>query len=106
MTDIPGTGKLSEEKEKENPPFETSVLNVDEIKKPKRERMEGEDKWYNQALYWGLFGALGGLVFVILGIFQVEFLYLSPVIPVAALVSWYIRRLIMRFGDEQDEIFK
>ena len=106
MTDIPGTGKIQTEIEKEMPEEPTKIINtvnIKEIKKKNWQREKPEDKvWYNTLWAWGLFGVFGGLVFVILALINERFLILSPIGPIAGVLAWFITKLARRFENQKD----
>lgn len=110
MTDIPGTGKLTSDIEKEKqdmPPEILSTVNVQQLKKKDWQKEAPEDKiWYNTLWAWIAFGILGGLVFILLSFFNKNFLILSPVGPVASTVAWFIKRVVRRIQDPKSKIFR
>ncbi|MBU0569535.1 hypothetical protein KKB40_02015 [Patescibacteria group bacterium] len=111
MTEIPGTQKLSFEKQVEEnrstKPLPTSVVNIAEMKKDKKEESQPEDRfWYNQAYVWIFGGMVISLFFVLLSFSDKRFLFLTPTGPIAGLFSWYVRKTVKRFEkmDITDEL--
>jgi hypothetical protein len=112
MTYIPGTGTLSSPKTKNiNPKIQKvsqdeliSVVNVTELKKPKKNEDDEPDTdvWYHQLKYWVLIGCSLSAIFAILSILNYRFLYLLPLGPYTAYLSWHIRKKIKPYAKKFD----
>ena len=114
MTIIPGTGTLSATG---IPKIETTpnlpekdensmlVVNVSELNKLKIEEEAPEpDVWYVQLKYWLLIGCSLSAIFAILSAIDIRFLYLLPLGPYAAYVSWHIRKKIKKYAQKLDAL--
>jgi hypothetical protein len=115
MTYIPGTGKFAEndseklskaDTEEEKVSLEVfSAVNVKDLKKPEdTEDIENEDLWYLQLKNWVLMGSSLSVFFAILSITNWRFLFLLPLGPYAAYLSWHIRKKIKRYAKRLDVI--
>lgn len=96
MTDIPGTGKIKSvkpESTKEVPTLPLSVVNINDLKKPKIENTKPE-VWYNKFFIIVAFAVLSGLITFLLALKYKSLLIIIPIGPIAILSSWYIKKII------------
>ena len=109
MTYIPGTGsrKISDEA-KTHPKSDSqtqtfSVINVHQLKNPVSKDVYPDDQlWYNQLKYWLIFGTLGSAIFAILAIINWRFLFLLPLGPYMAYLSWHLKRWVRKHSKNLD----
>ncbi len=111
MTFIPGTGtatpvKIDPKNAKKSISSQViSVINVHDIKNPvSKEYVEEDQIWYNQLKYWMMFGGIGSAVFAILSIINVRFLFLLPLGPYVAYLSWHMKRWVRKNAKKFDSL--
>lgn len=109
MTDIPGTGKLSNVNQgipQSGKPLPLTVINVSELVNPNKDSQK-DQIWYTKFTTWLLAGSLFSLFFVFLALtVDKTFLVLLPVGPIIGTISWYVKNLAKKFEDKQDRLFK
>ena len=98
MTDIPGTGKIKllEKKTQEISSTPLSVVNVNELKRKKEDPSEVDSIWYEKFHFWLIFGIVISLIFLIISFKYKGFLALIPLGPIAAIISWYIKKIVKK----------
>ena len=96
MTYIPGTDKKYIDNNN-NKPETISILNIEELKKSKIPKIiKAPLKWHEKLHYWILFGFAGGIIFVLLSLFNIRFLYLAPLCPISAIICWFIKEIFRK----------
>ena len=110
MTDIPGTGKISQPEPHKITKTEStnvvSVVNITEIKKKKKETPSEELNWYDQLKYWIFIGLAASLVFIIFSLLNRRFLIFTPLGPLIAVISWYVRKVFTKHSKKLDVFSK
>ena len=108
MTPIPGTSEIRIPSQKMVSLKETgnnllTVVNVSELKHPE-EKEDNSDNliWYNQLKYWLIFGCIPSLFFIFLSFSNYRFLFLLPLGPYAAYLTWHVKNKIKRFAKKLD----
>ena len=82
-----------------------SVVNADEIKKPKNDNLKQtvklDSSWYNQLKYWLIFG-LGVSIFLIpFALINYRVLFLIPLGPICAGAAWYVKKWTSKYEDKK-----
>ena len=85
----------------ENAP--THIVNVRELKRekkrrPKNESFNAEVEFKEPIGRWLLFGTAISAVFALLGILNIQFLYLTPLGIIIGAASWGIKKLFNRWN--------
>ncbi len=112
MTFIPGTGTITPPKpnasKKNKVPMSSqviSVINVQDIKNPVNKEYKAEDEiWYNQLKYWLMFGGIGSAIFAILSVINIRFLFLLPLGPYVAYLSWHLKKWVRKNAKKFDSL--
>lgn len=110
MTYIPGTGsqdgrQVVPKKQMRMEGDLITVVNVSEIKKSKTERLLGlEEKevWYLRLYAWVLFGSIPSLFFILLSFWNKMFLILVLMGPIFGFISWFVRRIAIKYEEKLD----
>ncbi len=99
MTYIPGTGVIAvpktEPKKVVNQPKNEllTVVNVKELKNPEKKEVSHEpEQWYFQLKYWMVFGGIFSAICAIASIINFRFLFLTPLGPYVAYLTWHARK--------------
>lgn len=61
-----------------------------------------EVAWYMHQFSWMMFGAIIGLICVLIGLKYPSFFYLGPLGPTLGIVAWYVRAFMMKYGKNFD----
>lgn len=99
MTDIPGTGKNDPNEIKTTNNLlvtPLSVVNVSELNKIKNPD-ETNLNWYDKFHFWVSIGILLSLIFIGISLKYKRFIIFIPLGPLAAIASWYVKRLVRRY---------
>ena len=106
MTYIPVTGNFTPPEtkiiQKASQSEVITVVNVTELIKPKTPEDLDNENGYNQLKYWMVYGSIGSLVFVILAILDLKFLFLLPLGPYVAYLSWHVRKWVKKYSKHFD----
>lgn len=122
MTDIPGTRMPSSPTVKPQnasnlpPPLvnsttqktfpELQVVNIEDAKKAKKNLTKEIDPFegvrYQTLNWWMSFGAMAGVLVVLLGLLQPKLFILAPLGPTLGAVSWFVRKYVRKYGKHVD----
>jgi len=81
----------------------THIVNVRELKREKKrksktESLNSEDDIKEPIGRWLLYGSVISAVFALLGILNIQFLYLTPLGIVIGVMSWGIKKLFNKWN--------
>lgn len=80
-----------------------NVVNVGEMKMTKWNKPIPEDElWHNRLSTWLIGGFTIGITTAMLSYFNLSLLLVAPLGPIAALLSWYIKKILRRTKDMND----
>jgi hypothetical protein len=99
MTDIPGTGKLKSltENTQDVPLTPISVVNIKELKRGDSEPIEYSINRYDKFYFWLIAGSVISLIFLLVSLKYRAFWIFVPVGPIAAIISWYVRKIVKKY---------
>lgn len=84
------------------------VVNVKDLTTKEEDKPKPEDSlWYNKLTSWISIGAGVSLLLGISAFINKHLLYLIPLPPIIAAVSWYVRRLLRKVNlSQNDQLLK
>lgn len=85
-----------------------SVVNVSEINKPTAAKITypEDNLWYNRLSTWVLVSMVLSLLCLAMAYFYRRFLFIIPLWPMVAVISWYLKRKFRQFEDKNSGFFK
>jgi len=74
-----------------------NIVNVTDLNTSKWNKPVPEDElWHNRLSTWLIGGFTAGITIAMLSYFNRSLLVVSPLGPIAALLSWYIKKILRR----------